>query len=61
MNLKVVEIDLLAEALEMAASRHESMGHVTRGRFRYEHDEKANRMRALRVRLLKLRVEEMNG
>jgi hypothetical protein len=45
------EIELMAEALAMAASRHESMGHVTQGRFRFEHDEKARRMRELRARL----------
>jgi hypothetical protein len=31
------EIELMVEALAMAASRHESMGHVTQGRFRYQH------------------------
>jgi hypothetical protein len=46
------EIELMIEALSMAASRHESMGHVTQGRFRFEHDEKASRMRELRARLV---------
>ena len=52
MNLARNQIDLLVEALAMAASRHESMGHVTQGRFRWEHDDKARRMRELRNRLM---------
>jgi hypothetical protein len=42
---------LIVEALAMAASRHESMGNATKGRFRYQHDDKARRMRQLRRRL----------
>jgi hypothetical protein len=52
MNLDVKEIELVTEALALAASRHESQGHVTKGSFRYEHDETARKMRELRIRLL---------
>lgn len=45
------DLAIIAEALAMAASRHESMGHVTNGRFRREHDDKARRMRELREQL----------
>ena len=40
--------ELIAEALAMAASRHESYGHQTRGNFRYAHFKKAEDMRRLR-------------
>lgn len=50
-EFSVREIALLIEALTMAASRHESMGHVTATRFRWMHDDKASRMRDLRTRL----------
>jgi hypothetical protein len=50
-NFTIAEIGLLLEALAMAASRHESQGHVTKGSFRAEHDEKARLMRELRERL----------
>jgi hypothetical protein len=46
------DVLLLADALLKAASRHESQGHVTKGRFRYEHDDRARKMRTLRTRLL---------
>jgi hypothetical protein len=45
------DIELIVEALQMAAARHESMGHVTTGRFRWRHDEHARRMRQLQARL----------
>lgn len=45
------DIDLIIEALAMAAARHESMGHATAGRFRWRHDEQARLMRTLRRRL----------
>lgn len=48
------ELALLADALAKAASRHESQGHVTAGRFRAEHDETATAMRKLRVKITKL-------
>jgi hypothetical protein len=54
--LNARDIDLLVEALAMSASRHESSGHVTKGHFRYEHDEKAQRMRALRIHLMGCRA-----
>jgi hypothetical protein len=53
MDLWADDIELVAEALAMAASRHESYGHVTKGRFRMEHDAKAQRMRKLRTELLR--------
>jgi len=50
-RLGVRDTELIIEALAIAASRPESMGHVTSGRARYLHDEKARRMRDIRQRL----------
>lgn len=52
------ELLLIMEALSMAASRHESQGHVTRGAFRAEHDDKAAKMRRLRQRLTRKTVPQ---
>jgi hypothetical protein len=51
-HLTSTELELLVEALRMAGSRHESMGHDTTGRFRGTHFDKAERMERLRLRLL---------
>lgn len=47
---------LLTEALAMAASRHESMARAQK--FGREHDRKAERMRALRVTIMRLNSEK---
>ena len=51
--LNTKEIALLIEALAMSAARHESLAAFRpRGRNRFDHDEKAKQMRALRTFLL---------
>jgi hypothetical protein len=55
----VQELDLIIEALERAASRHESEARYNpRGRNRPEHDRTAIVMRRLRARLMKLKQPE---
>ena len=57
-DLSTRDLELLVEALAMAAARHESMGHVTKDRFRFKHDDKAERMRELRRALASKALEQ---
>lgn len=51
------EIETLIVALSIAASRRESQARAVR--FGRHHDEQADKMRALRLRLMKLRVAKV--
>jgi hypothetical protein len=52
LDLSPRDVELITEALQRAASRHEAMGNDTKGRFRWAHDDKAERMRKLRRELV---------
>jgi hypothetical protein len=57
MNFTITELELLLEALERAASRHESMARFN-PRSARPHDDKAAAMRKLRNRLLRHKTGE---
>lgn len=50
------EIEVLLVALSIAASRRESQARAVR--FGRHHDEQADRMRAIRLRVMKLRARQ---
>lgn len=58
-NLSIGEINLLLDALARAASRHESMAASLRpGSFSVgEHDRKAQAMRKLRVKIMRIKAD----
>jgi len=59
-NFSVDQIELMLEALERAASRHESMARFRPGVAR-RHDQKAEAMRKLHTQLLKIKAEKQHG
>ena len=58
MNFTISEFELLIEALEQRASRHESYSRY-RPQSAAPHDRKATAMRKLRDRLMRLKIESV--